>query len=98
MKTVSEVINMIYENNLTVANDDVKEVPETKTVQRDFESYRDDPTDDKLVFVMQKKKGKLTKKVTAFALVNDGHVSYLEYAMLTTDTDFRELVRVLKSS
>jgi len=98
VKTVSEVINMIYENNLTVANDDVKEVPETKTVQRDFESYRDDPTDDKLVFVMQKKKGKLTKKVTAFALVNDGHVSYLEYAMLTTDTDFRELVRVLKSS
>lgn len=98
MKKVSEVIELIYENNLTVANNDVKQVPEVKTVQRDYESYYDELSDGKLVYVMQKKKGKPTKKITAFALVKDGHILHLEYAMLTSDVDFRELIRAIKNS
>ena len=96
MRTVSDVIEFLYENGLTVVEDNVVQVAEAKNVQRDFEGYQIQELSEKLVSVYQKKKGKPTKKVTAFALVKEGHVTYLEYAVMTSDVDFRELFRACK--
>jgi len=99
MKMASEVISFLYENNLTVVEDNVLQLSEAKTVQRDLERYQsEDLGNKKIVSVFQKKKGKPTKKATAFAIVEDGHVTLFEYAVLTTDVDFREIVRSIKSA
>lgn len=87
MKQVNEVVQELYAAGLTVSENNIVCKSDAKTVSKEQEEYPG------AVVVFQKKKGKPTKKVTAFAITHDGHISKLVYAIMTTDTDFRELIR-----
>lgn len=91
MRTPTEVIQMASQAGITISND-IKSVPEVKTVQRLFEQSNITPN----IFVYQKKKGKPQKKVTAFAVAKQGHIEKMVYAMLSSDVDLRELFRRAK--
>jgi hypothetical protein len=88
---------MFYDGGLSIVEGNVSNSAEVKDVNKKFLIVQENvPDDESLYFVYQKKKGKPTKKVTAFALARDGHVTRLEYAILTSDVDFRELIRKIK--
>lgn len=91
MKNPIEVMQMASVNGVTISND-IKMVPEVKMVQRLYE--QEDPS--KVIAVLQKKKGKPQKKVTAFAIAKPGHIEKMVYAMLSPDVDLRELFRKVK--
>ena len=91
MRTPTEVIQMASQAGITISND-IKSVPEVKTVQKLFEQSDTTPN----IFVYQKKKGKPQKKVTAFAVAKQGHIEKMVYAMLSSDVDLRELFRRAK--
>lgn len=91
MRQPVEVMRMASEAGITISND-IKMVPEVKNVQRLFEQE----DQNSVISVLQKKKGKPQKKVTAFAVVKPGHIARMVYAMLTTDVDLRELFRKAK--
>lgn len=93
MRQPVEVMRMANEAGITISND-IKMVPEVKNVQRLFEQENQ----QQLISVLQKKKGKPQKKVTAFAVTKPGHIERMVYAMLTTDVDLRELFRKAKDS
>jgi len=93
LRTPVEVMRMANEAGITISND-IKSIPEVKQVQKLFELEEQKPD---IIFVYQKKKGKPQKKVTAFALAKPGHVRKMVYAMLTPDTDLKELFRKAKA-
>lgn len=93
MRTPVEVMRMANEAGITISND-IKSVPEVKQVQKLFEAEGQNVN---LVSVLQKKKGKPQKKVTAFAIAHPGHVKKMVYAMLSSDTDLKELFRKVKT-
>ena len=93
MRQPVEVMRMASEAGITISND-IKMVPEVKNVQRLFEQENQ----QQLISVLQKKKGKPQKKVTAFAVAKPGHIERMVYAMLTTDVDLRELFRKAKDN
>jgi ketol-acid reductoisomerase len=98
LKNVTEVIDMLYEGGLSVVEGNVTNTAEVKDVQKEFTVVQDNVPEGQEIFsVYQKKKGKPTKKVTAFAIAHDGHVTRLMYALLTSDVDFRELIRSIKN-
>ena len=91
MRHPFEVMQMASDVGLTISND-IRMVPEVKTVQKMYE--QEDPK--KVIAVMQKKKGKPQKKVTAFAIAQYGHIERMVYATLSSDTDLKELFRKAK--
>lgn len=97
MRQIAEVTEMFYENGLSIVEDNVNHSAEVKEINRKFLKAQENvPEGETLYSVYQKKKGKPTKKVTAFAFARDGHVTKLDYAILTSDVDFRELIRKIK--
>lgn len=92
MKQVQEVVQELYAAGLTVNENDIVCKSEVKIVSKEQEEY------PAALVVFQKKKGKPTKKVTAFAVAHDGHVSKLVYAIMTTDTDLKELIRKISTT
>ena len=91
MKQPFEVMKMASECGVTISND-IKMMPEVRNVQRLFEQEKPDG----IISVLQKKKGKPQKKVTAYASAKPGHIERMVYAMLTSDVDLRELFRKAK--
>lgn len=91
MKQPVEVMQMANENGVTISND-VRMVPEVKSVQKMYEQENI----ANVIAVLQKKKGKPQKKVTAFAVVKPSHIERMVYAMMTSDVDLRELFRKAK--
>ena len=97
MRQIAEVTEMFYAGGLSIVESNVNNSAEVKDINKKFlEAQENVPEGESLYFVYQKKKGKPTKKVTAFAFARDGHVTRLEYAILTSDVDFRELIRKIK--
>lgn len=92
MRQPVEVMKMANEAGITISND-IRMIPEVKGVQRLFE--QEDP--NKVISVLQKKKGKPQKKVTAFAIAKPNHIERIVYATLTPDTELRELFRKVKN-
>lgn len=91
MRQPVEVMRMANENGVTISND-IRMVPEVKSVQKMYE--QEDPA--KVITVLQKKKGKPQKKVTAFAAARPSHIERMVYATMTPDVDLRELFRKAK--
>lgn len=92
MRSIEEVIKMATEAGITIS-DNVKRFADVKTVNNSFNSCQE----ESVVPVYQKKKGKATKKVTAWAVAAPSHISKLEYAMMTSDVDLRELFRKVRA-
>lgn len=92
MRTIEEVVKMAAEAGVTIS-DNIGRFAEAKVVNNNFLNCHE----ESIVPVYQKKKGKTTKKVTAWAVAAPGHISKLEYAMMTSDVDFRELFRKVRA-
>lgn len=90
MRSVTEVESMVYEQNLTVKADSIERITEIKTVNKLYQEIEDKTN---IICVYQKKKGKPTKKITAFGIFQNGHFSRIVYALLTTDSELKELLR-----
>lgn len=89
MRKPEEVMTMASDAGVTISSD-ITVISEVKTVQKMFEQQ------EGAIGVFQKKKGKPQKKITAYAIAKPGHIEKMVYALVTPDTDLRELFRKVK--
>ena len=92
MRSIEEVIKMATDAGVTIS-DNIKRFSDVKVVNNSYLANQE----ESVVPVYQKKKGKATKKVTAWAVAAPSHISKLEYAMMTSDVDLRELFRKVRN-
>ena len=92
MRQVSEITAMAIDNGVTIS-DNIERMVDPKAVTKRMETV---DTEGKVVVSYQKKKGKPTKKITAFATAYPGHIESLIYCIPTSDVDLREIFRQVK--
>lgn len=86
MRKISEVVEMAQAAGFTISEKNVIMLVDTKAVTKAAQGYEG-------ILIPERKRGKPTKRTTAIATVQSGHISHLIYSINTTDVSFRELFR-----